>query len=149
MDAKKSPIIVLRPVVLQDADVLLAWRNDQKTRNFCHNTAEVRQEDHLTWLLQAIANPNRRLFIAEENGIPVGTIRADWSANAWELSWTVAPDARGRGVAKRMVALLAQEFFAPIRAEVKAGNTISCRVAEYAGMTLAQEIAGTLHYCRD
>ena len=40
-------------------------------------------------------------------GVPVGTVRADHSKGVYELSWTVAPAARGQGVAKEMVAMAA------------------------------------------
>jgi len=84
----------------------------------------------------------------EENGVPIGTVRADVSDGVHELSWTVAPNARGRGVAKRMVALLASRILEPIRAEVKPGNTVSTRVAEHAGMQFDCETDGVLHYRR-
>ena len=65
-----------------------------------------------------------------------------------ELSWTVAPDARGRGVGKRMVALAASQILAPIRAEVKSDNISSVRIAEHAGMVFEREVNGILHFSR-
>ena len=95
------------------------------------------------------SNTNRRLLIAEESGVPIGTIRADYSDGMFELSWTVAPNARGRGVGKIMVALLASQIVEPIRAEVYAGNEASMRIAEYAGMLYdREEENGLLHYRR-
>jgi RimJ/RimL family protein N-acetyltransferase len=139
----------LRPATLQDADLLLAWRNDPQTRAASHNSSEVAREDHLAWLSSSLANPNRRLFVAEEAGEAVGTVRADFSEGAWELSWTTAPQARGRGVAKRMVALLAQQIPDPIRAEVKVGNVASARIAQQAGMQFDREVDGVMHFKRE
>ncbi|MBW6487331.1 MAG: GNAT family N-acetyltransferase [Syntrophobacterales bacterium] len=65
------------------------------------------------------------------------------------MSWTVAPNARGRGVAKRVVALLAQEISEPIRAEVKVDNIASARIAEHAGMAFNREVEGVIHYSRE
>ena len=143
-----SEPITLRLTTIQDADLLLEWRNDPETRKASHNTAEVQRDEHVTWLSRTLSNPNRRLFVAEEDGVPVGTARADLSEGVWELSWTVAPNARGRGVAKRMVALLASQISEPIRAEVKAGNLASVRIAEHAGMKFDREANGVLHYAR-
>jgi RimJ/RimL family protein N-acetyltransferase len=143
-----SESIRLRPATIQDADLLLEWRNDPETRKASHNTAEVRRDEHVSWLTRAINNPNQRLLIAEENGTAVGTVRADFSEGVWVLSWTVAPIERGRGVARRMVALLAHQISAPIRAEVKAGNIASARIAEHAGMEFDREADGVLHYRR-
>ena len=143
-----SETITLRSATIQDADFLLEWRNDPATRKASHNTAEVQRDEHVSWLTRTLKNANRRLFVAEENGVPVGTVRADFSEGVWELSWTVAPDARGRGAAKRMVALLAHQISEPIRAELKARNIASARIAEHAGMEFERETDGVLHYRR-
>ncbi len=140
--------IRLRPATIQDADLLLEWRNDPKTRNASHNTGEVQREDHISWLTKTLNDASRSLFVVEENGVLIGTVRADVSDGVHELSWTVAPNARGRSVAKRMVALLASRISEPIRAEVKPGNTVSTRVAEHAGMQFDRETDGVLYYKR-
>lgn len=64
------------------------------------------------------------------------------------MSWAVAPDQRGRGIGARMVAKFAERFSEPVRAEVKAGNVASRRIAEGAGMTLVRERDGVLYYRR-
>ncbi|MGA1825264.1 MAG: GNAT family N-acetyltransferase [bacterium] len=143
-----SETITLRSATMQDADLLLEWRNDPETRKASHNTAEVQRDEHISWLTKTLNNANRRLFVAEENGAPIGTVRADLSEGVWELSWTVAPNARGRGVAKRMVALLAHQIPEPIRAEVKAENMASARIAIHAGMKFDRTEDGVLHYRR-
>ena len=140
--------IQLRPATLDDAATLLKWRNDDATRTASHHTAAVHEDEHLSWLARTLASPDRRLYVAEEHDLPVGTVRADRSAGSWELSWTVAPEARGRGVAKRMVATLARQIPEPIRAEVKVGNAASARIAEHAGMELERELDGVLHFQR-
>jgi len=48
-----------------------------------------------------------------------------------------------------MVALLASTIEEPIRAEIKAGNIASTRIAEYAGMTFNKEVKGVLYYHRE
>jgi len=141
--------IILRPATIQDADMLLGWRNNPETKIASHSTSEVVKEEHIAWLTKTLNNANQKLLIAEEDGTPVGTVRADLSEGVWELSWTVAPNARGRGVAKRMVALLAHTISDPVRAEVKAGNVASARIAEYAGMAFHREVEGVRHYSRE
>lgn len=143
-----SKTISLRPAIINDADLLLEWRNDPETRRASHNTAEVQWGEHVSWLSRTLSNPNRRLYVVEEDSTPVGTVRADLSEGVWELSWTVSPHARGRRIAKRMVAVLAQQISEPIRAEVKAGNMASTRIAEHAGMEFERETNGVLHYKR-
>ena len=141
--------ITLRPATMEDVDMLLDWRNDPQTRKASHNTSEVIKEEHVAWLSMTLVNTNRKLLVAEEEGVPVGTIRADFSEGVWELSWTVAPHSRGQGVAKQMVALLAHEITEPIRAEVKTENIASARIAEHAGMAFDREVEGVYHYSRE
>jgi len=140
--------LILRPAAIQDADLLLAWRNDEQTREASHSRHEVMKEEHLSWLTDTLNNSNKKLFIAEECGVPVGTVRSDYSNGVYELSWTVAPDARGRGIGKRMVAVLAEQIAEPIRAEIKAGNKASLRIAEYVEMDYEREGEGIVHYYR-
>lgn len=143
-----SETIKLRLATMQDAEMLLEWRNDPVTRAASRTTGEIQRRDHVSWLARTLGDPDRKLCLAEENGVPVGTVRSDFSDGVWELSWTVSPLARGRGVAKRMVAVLASQISEPIRAEVKVGNIASARIAEHAGMTLDRETEGVLHYTR-
>jgi len=89
--------ITLRPATMVDADILLEWRNDPETRKASHNTVEVQMSDHVSWLSRTLGNPDRRLYIAEENGEPVGTVRADFADGVWELSWTVSPESKRTG----------------------------------------------------
>ncbi len=140
--------LTLRPACHRDAELLLAWRNDPSTREASHSTAMVQPEQHAFWMAQTLAGADRRLMIAELDGKPIGTVRADRSQGCWELSWTVAPQARGRGLAKRMVAMMALQIDEPIRAEIKTGHAASIRVAESAGMELEREHDGVLHYRR-
>lgn len=138
----------LRLATIKDADLLLEWRSDPETMKASHSTGKIDRDGHIAWLSASLANPDRQLFIWEEGEIPVGTARADLSDGVWELSWTVAPSARGHGVGKRMVSELAQQITKPIRAEVKTENTASARIAENAGMEFVKEDSGILHYAR-
>ncbi len=128
--------------------MLREWRNDISTREASHNTAPIRTDDHIEWLRKTLANENRRLYVAEVDAIPVGTVRADYENPGYELSWTVAPSKRGQGIGRVMVYLLASTISEPVRAEVKAGNIASIRIAEAAGMVFEREANGILHYQR-
>ena len=143
-----APELKFRLATIQDAETLLLWRNDLATRRASHNTEKVEVESHVVWLNEVLQNPERRLFIAEEDEVPVGTVRADFSMGAWDLSWTVAPCARGKGVAKKMVAEIASRIKDPIRAEVKIDNLGSAKIAENAGMRVVKQVEGILHFER-
>jgi RimJ/RimL family protein N-acetyltransferase len=97
--------VALRPATEADAGRLLAWRNDPDTRGWSRDTAEVPLADHVSWLRGVLASPDRVVLIAESAGVPVGTVRFDrLGEGRWEVSITVAPAHRGRGLAADMLA---------------------------------------------
>lgn len=141
--------VKLRRASMNDMEVLFRWRNDPATRKASLNTQEITIEEHETWLRSALADKDRRIYIAEVDGEPVGTIRADYESGIYRLSWTVGPDFRGKGYGKDMVLALVEELKSPVRAEVKADNIASRRIAESAGMKLEREEGGILYFSRE
>lgn len=139
----------LRPATLEDSEILHTWRNDPAVRQASHDQSEIELQAHQIWLRESLANPERKIFIAEMGGIPVGTVRSDFKDGAYELSWTVAPEVREQGIGKRMVAMLASQIEGPIRAEVRIGNVASVRIAEHVGMTLEGVEDGIQYFRRD
>jgi RimJ/RimL family protein N-acetyltransferase len=140
--------MTLRRATIADADMLLEWQNDPGTRRYSRRSEPIAPDEHNGWLAQTLRDESRRLLITEEDGIPVGMVRADFADGAWELSWLVAPGSRGRDLGRRMVMKLAGEIPEPIRAEVMADNIASQRIAASAGMELVREEGGMLHYFR-
>jgi RimJ/RimL family protein N-acetyltransferase len=141
-------MISLRKVKLEDWPLLLDWRNDEETRKNSHTTEPVAEASHKTWLSKVLANPSTQLYIAEEDGIPVGTVRADYheSQNDYLLSWTIAPHARGKGIGKLMVKAMVEMLNGRIRAEIKSGNIASVKIAEFAGLSLRKEEHQILYF---
>ncbi|RBP80084.1 N-acetyltransferase [Marinomonas rhizomae] len=137
---------LLRPVQITDAECLLAWRNDTVTREASHNQDIISLEAHIKWLSNSLKSDQRLLWIAEVDGIAVATCRADRLENAWELSWTVAPEARGKGIAYQMLANLVRCLDEPLVAQVKPDNIASIKVAERVGFVLDKQENGVLFY---
>jgi RimJ/RimL family protein N-acetyltransferase len=63
------------------------------------HTEEVSPEDHARWFRHMIIN-RRRNIRCHNRGRTVGIIRFDWNPghDACEISMTVAPEHRGKGV---------------------------------------------------
>jgi RimJ/RimL family protein N-acetyltransferase len=137
-----------RLATINDADILLKWRNDLKTRKSSHSVHKINTKEHIKWLTASLKDSNRKIFIVEYDGALVGTIRTDNLRDVIELSWTVAPNARGCGIGKEMVAHIANKIAKPIQAVVKVGNNASKQIAMYAGMKLIREENGILYYQR-
>ena len=143
-----SPIatIHLRAVNINDAEILLDWRNDAITRQYSHSSDVVSAEQHYRWLQSVMNDPARTLYIAEKNGIPVGTARADLIDGVHILSWTVAPQARDHGLAKQVVKQLLDKTPLPVKAEIKCSNLASIAVAKSNGLRFYSQQGDTQYY---
>jgi RimJ/RimL family protein N-acetyltransferase len=120
--------MLMRPATIDDAALLLAWRNDPTTRAMSKTIDLIEWDEHCRWLSSRLARAELYFYIAEVDGVPVGTVRID----GWDLSYVVAPEHRGCGVAKRMLQWMCSEF-GPLRAQIKPGNIASIKAAERAG----------------
>lgn len=134
-----------RPVTLKDAELLLKWRNDPETRRQSRNTGQAEFDGHINWLKKTLSGavPARKLYIAEEAGIPIGTVRTDEDTDdCTEVSYTVSPSLRGKGCGKRMLVQFAQEQLKgkKLKAEIKkGGNEASESIAKALGLKPAEE----------
>ena len=132
----------LRPARADDAAWLFDWANDPATRAASFDRAPIPWPDHVAWLAAVLAAPDRRLWIAEEAGVPVGQVRVDRGPDGLGVvSIGLAPGARGRGlgrVALQMgIAAATRELgIRRARAVVMATNVASRRLFEGAGFTV-------------
>lgn len=135
----KEPAVTLRPATLDDRARLLAWRNDPETRRQSRTAAPVEPSQQRAWLSSVLKNSELRLFIVEdEQGHPVGTGRLDYRGQGQaELSLTVAPASRGRGLAVPIIRALGAEAkrlgWHRYLARVKPANVRSLRAFLAAG----------------
>lgn len=122
-----------------DAELLLGWRNDPRTRQSSRTTAAIPLAEHLTWLRGVLADPDRLLFVVERDGEAVGTVRFDREKpGVWEVSITLAPSSRGRGLSGAVLAegecALAERFeVRAVLAAVHTENAASAALFERAG----------------
>lgn len=138
--------VKLRIATLDDAERLLQWRNDEETRRFSLNPAAITKQQHMSWLEQSLADPQRRLFIAEHANQPIGTVRVDSTALGQFISWNLAPEFRGKGLGKAMVKSLVNTLKGKVIAEILPGNITSVKAAQYAGLTYKNTRNGIMYY---
>ena len=113
---------------LDDARLLYEWRNDPQTRASSINSEPIAWDTHVAWLARRLDRDEPHLYLAEVDGVLVGTFRLDGD----EISYSIAPDSRGKGLAQQMLAMASERFGAKI-ALVKKSNAASARAAEKAG----------------
>jgi len=148
----------LRPVQPADSGQLLAWTNDPDTRRQSFDPTPVPLAQHEAWLANQLAHPERYLLLLAQDsttGAAAGLIRFIITPNDQAvLSYSLAPDCRGRGWAAPLLlagtrAVLAQvPQLTHVLGEVKADNVASVRAFRRAGYTLASEAgpAGSLTF---
>ena len=134
-----SPV-VLRAVEPADKDLLLAWANDPGTRAGSRRHALIPATEHARWLAAHLAAPGKsRLWIGESDGAPIGLIRFErQTATSVEVGITVAPEARGRGLARPLLDAgidAARDVFGSvtIRVDILPGNAPSIALFTGAG----------------
>jgi spore coat polysaccharide biosynthesis predicted glycosyltransferase SpsG len=114
--SEPSHRVTARPAGLEDARQLWEWRNDPGTRAGSRQAETVPWLDHLAWLESSLTRQDRMLLVAQgpldtdDTGGkvgpvgPVGTIRWDLvGVGEWEVSITVAPQQRGRSLARPLL----------------------------------------------
>lgn len=129
----------LRKATMDDARRLFDWHNDPATRAASVNRDPVAWEDHLAWLEASLANPLREILIAED-GVPLGTVRLDKDVRT-ELSITLAPAARGHGLAAPLIALASQGI-GPVVARIRPDNAASRKAFLKAGFHFTHHAEG-------
>lgn len=130
--------VVLRPAHVDDASRLLEWRNDAETRAHSRNKSEIGAAEHEHWLRASLNSSDRALLVAEVAGKPVGQLRLDRAGKMTaEVSVTLAPSARGRGLAVTLLRALEPIGrglgYATFVAEIREENVRSVRVFKDAG----------------
>ncbi len=156
-----TPRLHIRALEVADAPDLDAILADKLTRRWLRLPADDAAPTGLTWCTE-LATRQRESgdgdhygVLRREDGRLVGllwTWRTDWTARTTEVSFLVAPGARGYGVAPEAVdalaiALLLEHGFQRVELRVAPGNVAARRVAEKAGFVYEglQRNAGYVH----
>jgi RimJ/RimL family protein N-acetyltransferase len=147
-EAPRPPVRV-RPAGPDDAERLLAWANDPRTRAAGFHPEPIDEAEHVAWLARRLSSPASRLFIGlDAGGTPIGQVRFErHPGDDAEVSIAVAPEARGRGLGRALLAAgidaIAADPSYPVNgftARVRPENAASARLFGEAGF---REIART------
>ncbi len=129
----------VRPVTIDDAELLLSWRNDPVSRANSFRSDPVTIDEHVRWLTDRLADPDSLLLVVERDGVPVGQVRFHPSGeNEVEIGVVVAPECRGLGLGAPVIVagsieLLRRRPVARILARIKAENSPSIAAFDLAG----------------
>ncbi|MCH6469664.1 bifunctional UDP-2,4-diacetamido-2,4,6-trideoxy-beta-L-altropyranose hydrolase/GNAT family N-acetyltransferase [Sinomonas terrae] len=137
--ANRSGGIAVRPATLSDAAQLFYWRNHPSVRAVSRSTGELQWDGHVAWLERALQRSDVVLLLAEADGLAAGTVRFDAHGDRdWEVSITLAPAARGRGIARTVLRAAEDRFRrehpeATLHAVMRTSNEPSYRLFVGAG----------------
>jgi RimJ/RimL family protein N-acetyltransferase len=114
--------------------LLRDWRNDDQAVRFSGTAKRVSATEHARWLSTHLADPTTLLWVAEEDGVPVGQARVDRDGDVGTVSISVAARHRGRGVAVAILrAVIGVSSAAKLRALVRPANVASLHAFERVG----------------
>lgn len=116
--------ITLRPAAPDDRGRVFEYNCSPAVRALSGNPAPVSFEEHERWYARRVADPASPMWIVEENGAPVGVVRIDAREEA-RISIALAPEARGRAIGRRAIALACAAWRAPVTAEIHESNAAS------------------------
>lgn len=128
----------LRPATMEDADLLLSWRNDPAARRASFDTATVDRAGHLAWLAERLPSPSHRIWIGAVAGDPIGSVRFSIEGHRATISVVLSPRHRGAGLGTRLIATASARLFGEHRVSViealmRPGNAASSAAFRLAG----------------
>jgi UDP-4-amino-4,6-dideoxy-N-acetyl-beta-L-altrosamine N-acetyltransferase len=105
----------LRRLRAADRDRLLAWRNSPEVAAYMYSDHAISPDEHARWLASALSAEDRRFWIIELDGAPVGLAnlaRIDRGASRCDWAFYLAdPSTRGRGVGAAVEYLVLGQVF--------------------------------------
>jgi len=132
----------IRNIKKEDSEDLFRWRNDLTSRKMFFNEEEISYNNHLEWLKESIANPDRDLYIGELNNNKFGVCRFDYNklVNTSKISININPCFRRKGLGKEFLKNVIIKYLKKRRcillAEIKEKNIISKKLFSSVGFEI-------------
>jgi len=145
--------LLVRHARLSDEELLLTWANDPITRQYSFSPEPIPEETHRKWFHERLRDiEGCKLYIVEtEDSIPLGQVRFERNGEAWEIDYSLAPQFRGRGLARPLLESAMQQLRSLhkgvlVVGEVKGENVRSQRVFESLGFNAQSKGGGGVIY---
>lgn len=101
--SKFNDNVKLRRANLEDIDKTYEWASDPLIRNFSFNTSKIDKKDHVRWFANKIQSESCVYYIAEIEGVAIGSIRFDITNKIALISYLLNPNFQGRGLGKKIL----------------------------------------------
>lgn len=90
----------IRPMIHDDLELVLAWRNHPKVRRYMFSQHEITLAEHQRWFARTLLDPKWHLMVFEVNQQPLGFVNFAEAGSGGIADWGfyAAPDApKGSG----------------------------------------------------
>lgn len=77
----------VRPMIDEDLQRVLAWRNHEEVRRYMYSQHEISLAEHVRWFERASRDASRHLLIFESNAVPLGFINLHQIAPGGVSDW--------------------------------------------------------------
>ena len=152
----ETPLQV-RHARLSDEALLLTWANDPETRQNSFSPDPISAETHRRWFRNCLRDLDGcRLYVVEtEEGIPVGQVRFERQELAWEISYSLAPHFRRRGLGRPLLEIALSKMRsdypgALVLGRVKPDNLLSRKIFKSLGFDALSDGGGLrISVCSD
>ena len=134
---ERNKHLLLRNTRIDDLDLYFEWANDPDERKNAFSSNLINYEDHCTWFTKKIvSHHDTKLFVLEQNNIPIGQIRFDLDFNIYQATVSTFIDKKFRNQGfSWAITLMGFETIHKItgtnfsfRAIIKKTNLASCRI---------------------
>ena len=136
--------LILRKANAYDKKMYLNWANDGAVRAASFDSMVIKEEDHEKWFKKKLEDKNAFLFVCMDFLMPLGQVRIERDEKDEKkafVSYSVDASYRGRGIGRKMLALMQSELLKDkeaegietLCAEVKNDNASSAAVFESLG----------------
>ena len=155
--------ISFREATLDDADQLLAWRNDPEVRSVSFESELMTRDTFKIWLLRKLGDESSRFWIATtRTGQPIGEVHLDFeNPQQAVIGLTLDHTRRGKGFGRTIIEMACKLAFEEnplmdsVVARISPGNVASERAFRSVGFVQTQptmikkKLAFQFVLCRD
>lgn len=98
-------MITFRRAKIDDAQLILAWRNHPSIRKNSFSQQKIDLKTHLEWFEKSMASKEVVILLVEENASPIGVVRFDLDVkrNTAKINIFLSPLHQGRGLGKKIL----------------------------------------------
>lgn len=144
----------IRPIQLEDAEIVLSWRNRDSVRLNMYNHQVIDSASHETWFRRMLSDSSCEYFIYEQQGVPLGVLAfVDIDHTNRNASWAFySGDTAIRGIGSEMEQIALEYAFNKLKL-----NKLSCEVLDFNSSVISfhrkfgfkLEGVKKQEYCRD